>query len=101
MLVKTYPLFPSLRKGRGRKKRGGFAPSLKYLPPLLKGEGDTGGEMRRSTKIEQNRFQFCLLMVNSTVIAKSIATCLHAEVPVRRLSETTCPPSPDDFGRRV
>jgi len=44
---KNLSLSPSLRKGRGRKKRGGFAPSLKYLPPLLKGEGDTGGEVRR------------------------------------------------------
>jgi len=54
MLLRTYPLSPSLAKGRGRKKRGGFAPSLKYLPPLLKGEGDTGGEVRMSTKTEQN-----------------------------------------------
>jgi len=54
MLVKTYPLSPSLAKGRGRKKRGGEAPSLKYLPPLLNGEGDTGGEVRRSTKTGQN-----------------------------------------------
>ncbi len=37
MLVKTYPLPPSLAKGRGRKR-----------------EGDTGGEVRRSTKTEQN-----------------------------------------------
>jgi len=47
MLGKTYPLSPSLAKGRGRKKGEGEALSLKYLPPLLKREGDTGGEVRR------------------------------------------------------
>jgi len=54
ILVKTYPLSPSLVKGRERKKRGGFAPSLKYLPPLLLGEEDKEGEVRRSTKTEQH-----------------------------------------------
>jgi len=49
MLVKTYPLSPSLVKGRGRKKRGGFAPSLKYLLSL-------SFEARRSTKTELNPF---------------------------------------------
>ncbi len=45
--------FPFPCEGKGEKKERGEAPSLKYFPPLLKGE-DTGGEVRGSTKTEQN-----------------------------------------------
>jgi len=41
-----------IREGGSESKRGGEAPSLKSLPPLLlKGEGDKGGEVENNQRI--------------------------------------------------
>jgi len=55
MLIRTYPPAPFPYEGKGAKKERGLRPLSIILPPLLKGEGDTGVEVRRSTKTEQNQ----------------------------------------------